>query len=52
MRYSYPEGMLMRRVVQPNLSRGHVADRLAIVLAVSLLAVLVASFYSGVTSLS
>jgi hypothetical protein len=42
----------MLRVVQPNLSRGHLADRLAIVLALSLLAVLVVSFYSGVTSLS
>jgi len=42
----------MRRVFQPNLSRGHVADRLAIALVVCLLAVLVVSFYSGVSSLS
>jgi hypothetical protein len=40
------------RVVQPNLSRGRLADRLAILLFVSLLAVLVVSFYSGVKSLS
>jgi hypothetical protein len=42
----------MRKVVQPNLSRGHVADRLALVLVVSLLTVLAVSVYSGVTSLS
>ena len=42
----------MRKVLQPNLRRGHLADRLAMVLIVSLLAVLVVSFYSGLTSLS
>jgi hypothetical protein len=42
----------MLRVVQPNLCRGQLADRLAILLVVSLLAVLVVSFYSGITSLS
>ena len=41
----------MKRVVQPYLSRGHVADRLGILLFVSLLAVLVVALYSGVKSL-
>jgi hypothetical protein len=41
----------MRRVVQPNLSRGHLADRLGLLLFVSLLAVLAASLYTGVKSL-
>lgn len=42
----------MGRVVQPNLSRGRLADRLAWLLFVSLLAVLAASLYSGVLSLA
>jgi hypothetical protein len=41
----------MKRVVQPYLSRGHVADRLALLLYVSLLAVLVVALYTGVKSL-
>jgi len=41
----------MKRVVQPYLSRGRVADRLGLLLFVSLLAVLVVSLYSGVKSL-
>lgn len=41
----------MRRVFQPNLSRGHLADRLAWVLFVSLLTILAVSLYAGVKSL-
>jgi hypothetical protein len=42
----------MLRVVQPSLQRGQLADRLSIVLAVCLLAILLACLYRGVTSLS
>lgn len=42
----------MRRVVQPNLCRGQLADRLSLLLFVSLLAVLAVSFYRGVTLLA
>jgi hypothetical protein len=41
----------MRRVVQPYLRRGHVADWLGLLLFLSLLIVLVISCYTGVKSL-
>lgn len=41
----------MRRVLQPHLSRGHLADRLATLLFLGLLAVLAIAVYNGVKSL-
>jgi hypothetical protein len=38
-------------MLQPNLSRGHVANRLAMLLFLGLLAVLALALYSGVKSL-
>ncbi len=41
----------MKRMLQPNLSRSHLADRLGLVLFFGLLAVLILSVYTGVRSL-
>ena len=41
----------MRRVLHPQLKRGHVADRLSILLLLALLVVLAASLINGVRSL-
>ncbi len=41
----------MRRVLHPQLKRGHVADRLSILLLLALLAVLAVSLIDGVRSL-
>ncbi len=42
----------MRRVIHPTLSRGHVADRIALILILTLVLVLVISVYRGVSSLA
>jgi hypothetical protein len=41
----------MRRVLHPNLKRGHVAERAAVILLMALLMALVAAVFQGVRML-